>query len=855
MFLIFFSLSCNLFGQQSKINGVVSIFNSETNTGKRKYVSNAQVEAVFGKATPTTTNKQGEFKLIYVGVNEKAPVSFSVKKTGLQVVNIDKLNAIAGQEEVIKISMASPDSIADYRRKLYLVGRTAAEKNLKNLIQEKTGQLETLKQSVNQNKTKISELSQAIFELSNQGNKIEEQAQELASKYAPINLDDASKLFKDAFLMFKKGDLDSAQMLLTKAHLAGKIDSILLEEKKISLNKKELDERDSIKNVRKNDATQALELQIDLYKTQYKFKDVIRNYELLVRLDSLNIYHLYSYAYFLEWLNQYPKSIKYYLTALKISNSFSENEQKRYDPLVASIQENLGMLYDKINDYKNAEIALNSSLKVFSELAAQDPKLYKSHLAVTENELGNFFDHIKQFKKSEDAYLAALEIRKQLEKDNPNTQQSEIAQIQNNLGNLYFNQNNYENAKIAYNSALNTYERLDGVDSQSYKKDIAMIHTNIGNLYEFEHNYSKAETSFKKAFEIYKRLSIRIPEAVEPDLAGIQINLGALYYQQGQYDKAQIFYIEVLRIYKKLAEEMPETYIPLIASIENNIGSLYRKENEFQKAEDAYIDALNITRILVKTNASVYEPELIKILNNLGNVYMVQLKYDKANQLYKEAFEIYTRLIKIDPERYEPDMAWLENNMGVLYLQKKDFKQSELMLIKALTLKKPWMERYPLIYTAAVNETCLNLLRLYYTMIDSLKYDYFKGREVDMFNAVESTIINQSKNDFELYMGLKQYYYVRSWYLLFSFKYKDAQASAQKILKTDSINMWANANLAHSLLLQGKFNDALKVYSILKFTMVDGVMGGDFCLKNLDELEIHGIKNKDFEKIRKFLKK
>lgn len=67
--------------------------------------------------------------------------------------------------------------------------------------------------------------------------------------------------------------------------------------------------------------------------------------------------------------------------------------------------------------------------------------------------------------------------------------------------------------------------------------------------------------------------------------------------------------------------------------------------------------------------------------------------------------------------------------------------------------------------------------------------------------------------------------------------------------------MWANATLAHALLLQGKFNDAFKIYSNLKLTMVDGITGTDLCLKNLDELETHGITNKNFARVREFLKK
>src|SRR4051794_32658463 len=104
----FFLLFCYLQGpaQQSVIKGIVSIHNSETETGTRQYVINAQVEDESGKAQPRVTDEQGQFGLSYVGIPDKTSVSFVVKKTGLQVVNTDALNAVTGQNKIIKISMA-----------------------------------------------------------------------------------------------------------------------------------------------------------------------------------------------------------------------------------------------------------------------------------------------------------------------------------------------------------------------------------------------------------------------------------------------------------------------------------------------------------------------------------------------------------------------------------------------------------------------------------------------------------------------------------------------------------------------------------------------------------------------------
>lgn len=67
--LLFFLIIClQVEAQQSNVRGVVSIHNSETETGKRQFVVNAQVEDDFGKAQPKLTDDKGQFQLTYIKV-------------------------------------------------------------------------------------------------------------------------------------------------------------------------------------------------------------------------------------------------------------------------------------------------------------------------------------------------------------------------------------------------------------------------------------------------------------------------------------------------------------------------------------------------------------------------------------------------------------------------------------------------------------------------------------------------------------------------------------------------------------------------------------------------------------------
>ena len=267
-------LSCSLMvsAQQSPISGVVSIHNSQFKTGTRQYVQNAQVEDDLSetKAQPTTTDATGTFKIVYVGVGKGKSVVLSIKKAGLQVVNTPDLTAVAGQTDALKISMAHPDSIAEYRKRLYNIGKSEAEKNLYAQLKKKGAAIEALQKDAQKNAAAIEKLQHEYAELDKYAKNIEEQAQDLARRYAPINLDDAAPLYREAFGYFQQGDLEKAMQILRGADLIGQADKILAERKAIGTIRQEANQRDSLQQQRTKDLLQVLGLKADLHQSKFE---------------------------------------------------------------------------------------------------------------------------------------------------------------------------------------------------------------------------------------------------------------------------------------------------------------------------------------------------------------------------------------------------------------------------------------------------------------------------------------------------------------------------------------------------------------------------------------------------------
>jgi len=91
--------------------------------------------------------------------------------------------------------------------------------------------------------------------------------------------------------------------------------------------------------------------------------------------------------------------------------------------------------------------------------------------------------------------------------------------------------------------------------------------------------------------------------------------------------------------------------------------------------------------------------------------------------------------------------------------------------------------------------------------------------------------------------------------LLFASKFNEAEQDARKGLAIDSSYIWIKGNLAHSLLFQGKYREALELYEELKpLKNEEGKSYAAICLEDLDELEKNKVAHKDVDKIRTFLK-
>ncbi|MCB9292153.1 MAG: tetratricopeptide repeat protein [Lewinellaceae bacterium] len=683
--------------QQSSISGVVTMHNSKFDKGKIEYVSLAQVEEEFGRSQATLTDSEGFFNLMLVGIAEKEQFRFTVTKKSLQVVNLDDLTAIAGQKELIKISMASPEYLADFRRTIYKVGVTNAEKKLALKMQRVEDALEREKEKNKTNQKEIVRLQEEFDRLLLASEKIEEQAQELADKYAKVNLDEVSPQYEIVFRHFQAGDFEKAFISLSEVNLTAQTQSILTEQKKINQVRQVLGERDSILKVRTKETIQFLHLKKDLHYTNYEIDSVEATFDLLLKLDSSNFETLIEYAEFLRDNNR-QEAIHFYKKALNLTNN---------GPKIAHIYYKLALEFENNNKYDLAEKAFLDAANITYELTKNNNdgfgnKLYEvsggvivvnrnaryflDQYASIQGDLGYFYQRQNLYDKALEAYLKALKIYSNV--DSPKYKMLTASALIN-IGDIQLMLGANEKAKEYFLTAIKIFEQ--NTNLKGLQK--ALTKFELGELFLRIEAYQKAEIAYLDAINIYSsNLDATNKFYIEPTIASIQFKLGNLFSNMDDYSKAIKFYWKAAEVYENLVKLTPGRFEPQLADVLSTLGKIYVDQGDHNGAYRTLPKASQIYLRLVKNNPNRFEPDAANCYFHLGIFYRQLNYYNLAIDAYALALDIYERLAEALPDQFEPQLARTQHNLGALYGLNNAFNESEAMLLNALKIKKRLIE-------------------------------------------------------------------------------------------------------------------------------------------------------------------
>jgi len=199
-------------------------------------------------------------------------------------------------------------------------------------------------------------------------------------------------------------------------------------------------------------------------------------------------------------------------------------------------------------------------------------------------------------------------------------------------------------------------------------KDVARIDNKLGVAYNFIGNQTMALRHLLQAEEAL--ISLKLNKSIE--IADVFSNISSVYEEQNQNSNVKKYLFKALVIYKKNGDQLS------IADVYNNYGTFYmNKQNDIEKAKFFFIKSYQIK--------SKLKPSLSTAITafNLGTIYSSENNnFDKAVFYLQKTKKISLEL----GNDYYFGMSL--QAMGDIYRKKKDYPQSEKMLLEASKLQK-----------------------------------------------------------------------------------------------------------------------------------------------------------------------
>ena len=468
-------------------------------------------------------------------------------------------------------------------------------------------------------------------------------------------------------------------------------------------------------------------------------------------------------------------------------------------------QFDMGLYYQNQNQFHKVEPYYVRALRLYRQ-SGNEPDV-----AVTLNNLANIYFDTQRFEESEAMYKEALEIRRRLAEANPQVYNPAVAQSLQNLSNLY------QTTQRFAESASLSKEALD-IESQftdTCQMDGMKLYNEAANLVQHAMQYNQIadiEEAFNKMLSGTRLLVKNDPKTYEPILAN-HLNTVAYYYLE-YYDnqrlaESEALLNETLEIYGKLAETNPQAYEPNVAMTLNNLANIYSDTQRFEESEAMYKKVLEIQKRLAETNPQVYTPVVAMTLNNLAILYRHTQRFAESETMSKEVLEIRRRLAEANPQVYEPDLAQALYNLGILWANMEKYDQAIQSLEEGVTIYRKVVQknrnhRYgyegTLYYLGGLYSETQNHNASYYIyneLLPLLKENYQEDPE-------------KHKAEYSSCLGGV------SFQSIFLSKFTEAEQYASEGLEIDDTQTWIHANLAASLLFQGKYKKAEKIYSQYK---------------------------------------
>lgn len=349
-------------------NGMVRELNSN-----RQAITNVFIE--FEDAVPTTSDDNGYFRLAFANKQSGDVIHLKgIGKKGYELVNqkdFDVLKVSNNDTLFQDIILAKIGVIEDAKKQYYEVSDKAL---LAGFEREK----EKLKE-----KLKITELSledyldQMRF-LRRQYDNQKRSLDALADRFARVNFDDVSELYKEALLLFKAGKIEECKEKLINANLLGRSEGHLGERDRIGTELNGVEKQDSLNELGITKDIESLNLKIESIKKLIEENPENMNYkdELIDAYNGLGDIYIK--------LGMKEEAIDFLNKNIKFCEEFHLDNPNQITPKnkLGELYLNLVTIHKEDGNKEQAIPLLTKALQIYKELAESYPndKSFKKNI-------------------------------------------------------------------------------------------------------------------------------------------------------------------------------------------------------------------------------------------------------------------------------------------------------------------------------------------------------------------------------------------------------------------------------------------------------------------------------------------
>jgi tetratricopeptide (TPR) repeat protein len=689
IFLGFYTIS--FFAQAPLIqNGLVR----EQNSGKRPVTD---VQIIFLQAAPTTSDGAGKFRLAFAGKKAGDLVFMTeIAKKGYELVNDKELEHVklsSTDQFGTDIIVAKAGVLDAAKKEYYAISDKALKAGFEKQKALLKGELVKAQLSEKQYQDQFEALQK---QYDNQRKELDN----LSEKFAKVNFDDVSVLYKEALELFKDGKIDDAIKKLESADLMGRTDKRLKERERIA-NENAINEKGIQEDLK------LLKFQADLYILKFDIAKAEVVYDCMLLLDSTNLDILSSVADFYRENHRYEKALRLYPKIIEHPQAKAWQKGNAYG--------HLGELYSTTGNLNKAMEAYTKDYQIYTSLSknAPDNTFYKQNLAVGYSKLGETYTNLGDLDKALSYYEENNRIEKEIYTAYPKNTDfknglaiscEKLGITHTSLGNLdlalRFFEKEIELSKELYVAYPTNVNFKDGLAS-SYQY-LGNTHTSLGNLDKALHFYEEGNILSKELYAISPN-----NVSFKTGLASSYGFIGSTNVSLGNLKNALSFFEECNRLQKELYTAYPTnvSFKYRLAGSYLYLGHIYFSFGDFKKAllffedevklsEELY--ALSSANVDFKNGLAVSYSRLGETHTSLGNFDKAFSFYEKNTELAKELYATYSTNVD-----YKDGLAISYAQLGEFSRDKlKDktkaytyFKQAEV-LWKELVRDAPQYAQY-----------------------------------------------------------------------------------------------------------------------------------------------------------------